>query len=231
MKRLTLALIAFILAAGIALPQKAMPKSIFDVNAGVSVPVDEFSYNTFRYDAGFASPGPNIEAEYLRYGKFFGFSASIGYASIFFNEKDYKAEYDLALDGYGTNYVTVGNYQVLKFLVGLTLKIPEFCHTEVILLFNLGYAVCVHPELSVTNSELGEINSVARDAGGSPVSNTGLKVNYWLNERYGLTLTAGVSQMRPGFYDPTGPGGSFFLPLHYANINAGFVMNLNPPVL
>ena len=211
--------------------QQKLRKSIFGVNAGVSVPFDDFAANTFIYDAGFANVGPDMEAEYLYYGKVFGFSSSIGYTSIFFNEKDYKAEYDRVLDGYGTNEVTAGNYQVLKFLVGFTLKIPEFNHTEVMLLFHLGYALSVHPKLSVTNSELGEINSIARDAGGGPVSNAGLKINYWLNDRYGLTLNGGVNLTRPGFYDATGPGGSFFLPIHYANINAGFVMNLNPPAL
>jgi hypothetical protein len=83
----------------------------------------------------------------------------------------------------------------------------------------------------VTNSRLGLINSFDRDAGGAPVSNLGLKINYWLNGRYGLTLNAGVNLTTPTFYDRSGPGGSFLLPVRYANINAGFVMNLNPPEL
>jgi len=80
----------------------------------------------------------------------------------------------------------------------------------------------------VTNSELGEINRVPKDAGGAAVSNAGLKINYWLNERYGLSLNAGLNLTLPGFYDGTGPGGSFFLPVHYSNFNVGFVMKLNP---
>ncbi len=181
--------------------------------------------------SGFASAGPDIEVEYIYYGKFFGFSSSIGYSSIFFNEKAYQAEYARVLGGYGTNEVTAGNYQILKFLVGYTLKIPEFSHTEVMLLFHLGYALSVHPDLLVTNSELGEINRVSKDAAGAPVSNAGLKINYWLNERYGLTLNAGLNLTLPGFYDDSGPGGSFFLPVHYSNINVGFVMNLKPASL
>lgn len=227
MKRLFLAILVLILTVNPLFPQKAGKKSLFGVNAGLSLPFDEFAQNTFHYDAGFAGPGPNIEAEFLRYGKYFGFSSSIGYASIFYKEKDYQAEYDRVLNGYGSNEVTAGNYQVLKFLVGFTLKIPEIKNTEVMLLFHLGYALSVHPNLIVINSELGEINSAQQDAGGAPVSNAGLKINYWLNERYGLTLNGGINLTRPGFYDGTGPGGSFFMPIRYANANIGFVLKLN----
>lgn len=231
MSRILLVYIALILAAPPLFSQKTGKKSVFGVNSGVSLPFNDFADKTMIYRAGFASAGPNIEAEYLYYGKFFGFSSSIGYASIFFNEKAYQAEYARALGGYGTNEVTAGNYQILKFLVGYTLKIPEFNHTEVMILFHLGYALTVHPDLLVTNSELGEINRVAKDAGGAPVSNAGLKINYWLTRQYGLTLNAGLNLTLPGFYDDTGPGGSFFLPVHYSNINIGFVMNLKPASL
>ena len=64
-------------------PQKPAKKSVFGVDTGVSIPLDEFAVKTFTYDAGFASPGPNIEAEYLYYGKIFGFSSSLGYSSLF----------------------------------------------------------------------------------------------------------------------------------------------------
>ncbi len=227
MKTLFLAIIVLIVAVNPLFPQKAGAKSVFGVNAGLSVPYDEFAQTTFKYDAGFASLGPNIEAEFLHYGKFFGFSSGIGYASIFFKEKDYLAEYDRVLNGYGSNAVTAGNYQVLKFLVGFTLKLPEIKRTEVMLLFHLGYALSIHPNLVVTNTELGEINSITRQADGAPVSNAGLKINYWLNQRCGLTLKGGFNYTRPGFYDETGPGGSFFLPMHYSNANIGLVLKLN----
>lgn len=111
--------------------QQKVRKSVFGVNTGISIPFDEFAVKAFTYDAGFSSPGPNLEVEYLYYGKVFGFSSSVGYSSLFFNERSYQAEYDRTLNGYGTNDVSAGNYQVLKFLVGFTLKIPEFNHTEV----------------------------------------------------------------------------------------------------
>ncbi len=231
MKRLTIVLLVLMLTAVTALPQKSARKSVFGVNAGVSVPFNEFADKTFDYDAGFATVGPNIEADYLYYGNYFGFSSSIGYASIFFNEKAYKSEYDRTLNGYGNNEVSAGNYQIIKALVGFTFKIPEFSHTEVMLLFHLGYAVAVHPNLLVTNSELGVINSVARDAGGGPVASAGLKVNYWLNERYGVSLNGSVNGMSSGFIDETGPDGNFQMPLNHASINIGFVMNLKTPSL
>lgn len=227
MKQVYLVLLALILAANPLFPQKPGKKSVFGANAGLTVPYNEFAQNELNYDCGFASPGANIEAEYLYYGKYFGFSSSIGYASIFFNEKDYQAEYDRVLDGYGINEVTAGNFQVMKLLVGFTFKVPEINHTEVMLLFHLGYALSVHPDILVTNTEMGVINSISRDAGGSPVCNTGLKINYWLNENYGLTLNGGMNLTWPSFYDQTSFGGTFTMPIHYANINFGIVMNLN----
>jgi len=231
MKRLTLALLILMLAAVTASPQKTPGKSVFGVSTGVSVPLDEFALKTFTWDAGFAAPGPNLEAEYLYYGKIIGFSSSLGYASFFFNEKAYQAEYDRTLGGYGSNSVSAGNMQVIKALIGFTIKTPEFHHTEVMLLFHLGYAVAVHPNLLVTNSELGVINSVERNAGNGPVANMGLQINYWLNERYGLSFNSSVNGLSAGFMDETGPDGNFQMPLNHADFNIGFVMNLKTPSL
>ncbi len=227
MKKLFLAFLVIVVSINPLFSQKTYKKSVFGANAGLSIPIDEFAQNTFIYDAGFAGFGPNIEVEFLRYGRWFGFSSSIGYASIFFNEKDYQAEYDRVLSGYGSNEVTAGNYQVLKFLVGYMLKIPEIKRTEVMLLVHLGYAHCVHPNLVVTNPELGEINSIGRSIDGSPIFNMGLKINYWLNDRYGINLNFGNNLTRPVFDDETGIEGSFALPIQYSNANIGFVMNLN----
>lgn len=232
MKRLTLALLILMLAAVTASPQKTPGKSVFGVSTGVSVPLDEFALKTFTWDAGFAAPGPNLEAEYLYYGKVFGFSSSLGYANFFFNEKAYLSEYDRTLNDYGVNEVSAGNYQVIKALIGFTLKIPEFSNTDVMLLFHLGYARAVHPNLLVTNSELGVINSVERNTGsGGAVASAGLKINYWLNERYGLSFNSSVNGLSAGFMDETGPDGNFQMPLNHADFNIGFVMNLKTPSL
>jgi hypothetical protein len=220
-----MALLVLVTATGHA--QQKVRKSVFGVHTGVSVPLGEFALKTFTWDAGFAAPGPNLEAEYLYYGKVFGFSSSLGYANFFFNEKAYLSEYDRTLNGYGVNEVTAGNYQVIKALIGFTLKIPEFSNTEVMLLFHLGYTRAVHPNLLVTNSELGVINSVERNTGsGGPVASAGLKINYWLNERYGVSLNGSVNGMSSGFIDETAPDGNFTQPMSYVNVNVGFVMNL-----
>ena len=224
-----LALVLFLTASGLA--QEKIRKSVFGASTGVSVPYKEFAYKTFRYDAGFAAPGPNLKAEYQYYGNYFGFSSGIGYSSLFFNEKAYRAEYDRTLNGYGTNTVSAGNYQVLEILVGFILKLPEINHTDVMLLFHLGFAKSVHPDLVVTNSEYGVINSIGRNAGECPAANAGIRVNHWLNEKYGVSFNCSLSSTTPSFGDSTGPGGSFLMPVKYANINVGFVMNLKSPSL
>ena len=211
--------------------QEKVRKSVFGANTGVSIPYMEFAKKTFRYDAGFAAPGPNIGAEYMYYGKVLGFSSGIGYSSFFFNEKAYRAEYDRTLDGYGTNTVSAGNFQVLQFLLGFTLKLPEIEHTDIMLLFHMGLALCVHPDLTVTNSEYGVINSIDRNAGVCPAANAGIKVNHWLNEKYAVSFNCNFSSATPSFGDATGPGGSFMMPMKFVNINIGFVMNLNAPSL
>jgi hypothetical protein len=231
MKRTILFSMVLFLAAVTALPQKRTWKSVLGAGAGVSIPYKEFSYNTFRYDAGFASPGPNLEAEYLFYGKIFGFSTAIGYSSLFFDENAYRAEYDRTLGGYGINEVSAGNYQVLKILAGFTLKLPEIEHTEVMFLFHLGFAHTVHPDLLVTNSELGVINSIEKVSGAGPAANAGIKINYWLNERYGISLNGSVSTTTPSFTDYTAPDSYFGLPVYCAAVNVGFVMNLRTPSL
>jgi hypothetical protein len=229
MKRAILFSMVLFFAFVTALPQKRTWKSVFGAGAGVSIPYKEFAYNTFRYDAGFAHPGPKLEAEYLFYGKIFGLSAAVGYSSLFFNENAYSAEYDRTLGGYGINEVSAGNYQLLKFLAGFTLKLPETNHTEVMFLFHLGFALSVHPDILVTNSELGVINSIEKVRGAGPAANAGIKINYWLNERYGLSLNGSLSTATPSFTDYTAPDSYFDLPIYCAAVNVGFVMNFRTP--
>lgn len=231
MKRCLALMALMVLVTATGLAQERIRKSVFGASTGVSIPYMELAKKTFRYDAGFAAPGLNIGAEYLYYGNYFGFSSSIGYSSLFFNEKAYRAEYDRTLDGYGTNTVSAGNYQVLEFLTGFTLKLPETEYTEVMLLFHLGIALCVHPDLIVTNSEYGVINSIDRNTGVCPAANAGIKVNHWLNDRYGVSFNCNLSSATPFLGDATGPGGSFQMPIKFANINFGFVMNLKSPAL
>lgn len=226
MRKVFTILALLVLMAATCQAQQKIRKSVFGANAGVSIPLGEFALKTFTYDAGFAAPGPNLGAEYLYYGKIFGFSSSIGYASFFFNGKAYQSEYDRTLGGYGINDVSAGNYQMIKFLAGFTLKIPEIKHTEVMLLFHLGYAACIHPDLRVTNSEYGVINSIAKTNNGNLVADAGLKINYWLTERYGVSIKGSVSTTEPSFSDPAGPNGYFDMLINHASVNVGFIMNL-----
>lgn len=202
-------------------------KSVFVISSGCSVPYKEFAWKTMKSQAGFAAPGFNLEVDFMRYtGRYFGLSATTGYASLFFSKDEYQAHYDRILNGYGQNVVEAGNYQVLKGLVGLILKIPETRHTEALLILQLGIARSVHPDLTVTNSKLGVINSVSKNSDWNPMSNIGLKVNYWLTDKYGIGLNYNLNLTRPDFYDQTSIEKTFFLPVRYMNINAGLVMKL-----
>ena len=227
MKKTTITLLFFLIEINLLYSQEYIRKTIFGVNAGCSLPYAEFAARKMTSYAGFASPGMNIEIELMRYtNRFFGFTSGISYASFFFREKAYRAEYDRILEGYGENKVSAGNYQVLTGVLGFILKIPETRHTEALIVCRLGIAMSVHPDLAVTNSKLGVINSVSNNSDWDTLANMGLKVHYWLTEKYGITFNYSLNSTRPYFRDDTGLGNSFFLPVRYMNINAGFVMNL-----
>ncbi len=228
MKRTAITIVILLTSVNLVCAQKADKKSIFVASSGISIPFDDFANKKMENKAGFAGVGPNIETEFLHYGNYFGLSAGIGYSSMFFNENAYRAEYDRILNHYGENTVSAGNYQVMKGLLGFILKIPEMKHTEVLFVFQLGGALSVHPDLIVTNSELGEINTVQKNASWSAISNAGLKINYWLNEKYGINLNYGLNFTRPGFIDETSIEETFTLPVRYQNINVGFIMRLQP---
>jgi hypothetical protein len=227
MKKTAITLLFFLLELNLLYSQGNNRKTVFGANAGCSVPYAEFAARTMGSYAGFASPGMNMEIDLLRYtSRFFGFSSGIGYASFFFNEKAYQAEYDRILAGYGQNTVSAGNYQVLTGMLGFILKIPETRHTEALIVCKLGIAMSVHPDLTVTNSRLGEINTVGKNSDWNFAADMGLKVHYWLTEKYGITINYNLNSTRPDFRDQTSTNNVFFLPVRYMNINVGFVMNL-----
>ncbi len=227
MKKLSLIILTILVIITQGFAQSGNKKWVAGVSSGVSVPYAEFAEKYMHASAGFASSGANIEVDFFRYaGKFFAFSSNLGYANIFFNETAYKSGFDSIpyLDGKTT--VDAGNYQVLKGLLGLSIKIPESQHFEVLFVFQLGFSMSVHPELSVTNSEWGVINSVKKDAAWSIISYAGLKINYYLSDKYGISLNYCRNSTNPSFDDDTSPEGFFTLPVKYQNINIGFVINL-----
>lgn len=227
MKKPVIIILIFLITITLVNAQEENKKSIVGINSGISIPFADFADKKMENYSGFAGTGANIEIDFFRYtGRFFGLSSNIGYSNIFFNEKAYKSEYDRILDNYGETTVAAGNYQVLKGLIGLILKIPETRHTEVLLVFQLGCSMSVHPDLLVTNSELGEINSVKKDTDWSSMSNAGIKINYYLSEKYGISLNYSLNSTKPGFYDETSVERVFILPVRYQNINIGLVINL-----
>jgi len=227
MKKAALAIFTFMIAITPAYTQNKNKKSVAGISSGLSVPFAEFADKKMEYHSGFAGVGPNIEVDFLRYtGKYFGLSSNIGYSNIFFNEKAYQLEYDRILVNYGENSVDAGNYHLLKGLLGFILKIPETKHTEVLLIFQLGCAMSIHPDLLVSNSELSVINSVKKDTDWSAMSNMGIKINYYLTEKYGISLNYNRNYTTPGFSDVTSIERVFFLPVRYQNINVGLVINL-----
>lgn len=227
-------ILTFMLAINLVYAQEGNQKSVLGISSGISIPFDTFDNKTMTNNAGFAGAGANLEIDFLRYlEKFFGITSTIGYSNISLNESAYKAEYDRILNNYGETVVDAGNYQVLKGMLGLIIIIPATKQAEVLLVIQLGFAMSVHPDIVVSNSELGEINSVGKNIAWSPLSSAGLKFNYRLSEKYGISLNYNLNYTTPGFhddYDDTGPGtgtgGAFSLPVRYQNINIGFVMNL-----
>jgi len=227
MKKPVLTILIFLVTITLVYAQKWNKKSVVGINSGVSIPFADFADKKMENYSGFAGTGGNIEIDFFRYtGRFFGLVSNIGYSNIFFSEKAYKSEYDRVLANYGENMVKAGNYHLLKGLLGLILKIPETKNIEVLLVFQAGCAMSIHPNLLVTNSELGVINSVRKNTKWSAMSNTGIKANYWLTEKYGISLNYGLNFTTPGFGDVTSIEQVFFLPVRYQNINVGLVINL-----
>jgi hypothetical protein len=227
MKKAAITVLTILIAINLASAQKENKKWVAGVNAGMSVPFADFAIKKMVFNAGFASPGVNADIDFFRYtGRFFALSSTIGYTSIFFNEKAYQSEYSYIPNLEGETTVDAGNYQIMKGLLGFVIKIPETRHTEVLINLQAGYAMSVHPDLLVTNTEWGEINSVKKNIAWSPMSSAGIKVNYYLSEKYGVSLNYDLNFTKPGFSDKTSIEKSFTLPVRYQNINIGFVMNL-----
>jgi hypothetical protein len=227
MRNLIINLLISFLTIVSATAQKENKKSIAGINTGISVPYSDFTNNQMELDAGFAGIGPNLEVDLMRYtGRFFGLSSNIGYTNLFFNEKAYKSEYNQILGQNGDITVEAGNYQVLKGLLGIIVKTPEFKNTEILFIVQLGYSLSIHPEILVDHSEWGIINSIKKDKDWGMISNAGIKMNYYLSEKYGISINYNLNATTANFRDITSFEKVFNLPIRYQNINLGFVINL-----
>jgi hypothetical protein len=218
----------FLLAVGTSLnAQGENKKNVFSGHAGVSLPTNEFAGTTFDYDAGFATAGGNIELNYYRYtGKYFALNASIGYSAFGFNETAYTNEYYLALNRTEGIKTEAGAYQFLNTSFGLVFKIPIGSDFELLFTPMLGYALCHHPDLVVTDDETGVINSVSKDNDGAGSAGIKAQLNYFFSEKYGINLSYSRFSTKPVFGDETSFEQHFDLPVSFQNINIGLTIIL-----
>jgi hypothetical protein len=197
------------------------------VNSGISVPYSDFANKTMVIDAGFAGVGMNIGVDYLSSkDRFLGFCASAGWSNINFNKKAYKSEYERVLNDNGEITVIAGNYNFFKTVVGLTAKIPEFHSIKILFIAQVGGSFDIHPELKVDHSRYGIINSIPQDNDWALIGNLGMKVNYKISDKYGVSLGYCLNSLRPAFNSNSSLVGNFFMPVRFQNINLGFIFKL-----
>jgi hypothetical protein len=207
--------------------QNENKKNVFSGHLGVSIPTNEFAETTFGYDAGYANTGANIELNYYRYtGKFFAFNVSIGYAAFGFNESAYTNDYYSALNSTDGIKTEAGAYQFLNTSFGLVFKIPIGSDFEVLFTPMLGFALCHHPDLVVTDDEAGVINSVIKDNAGAGSAGIKAQLNYYFSEKYGINLSYSRFSTTPAFTDETSYEQHFNLPVSFQNINIGLTIIL-----
>ncbi len=206
--------------------QKAPGKKLLLVHAGASLPYGDFTEKTFTYEAGFAAPGANIESNFLWYRKWIGLEATVGYANLFFAKNSYLSAYQQILGNEGVTTVQAGNYQTLKCTAGFLLRVVEFGSTEFRIDFQAGMALNVHPEIEVTNSFWGTLNSIPKSSDWQSISSIGLDVSHYLSEKYALVMNVNSNHTHPGFDDAAIWGRSFNLLIRYVNINIGLLIAL-----
>ena len=207
--------------------QNENKKNVFSGFLGVSIPTNEFAETTFEYDAGYANVGANIELNYYRYtGKYFALNVSIGYAAFGFNENAYTKGYYRALNKTDGIKTEAGAYQLLNTSFGLVFKIPIGSDFEVLFVPMLGFALCHHPDLVVTDDETGVINSVSNDNSGAGSAGIKAQLNYFFSEKYGINLSYSRFSTAPTFSDETSFEQHFNLPVSFQNINIGLTVIL-----
>lgn len=207
--------------------QNENKKNVFSGFLGVSIPTNEFAETTFDYDAGYANVGANIELNYYRYtGKYFALNLSIGYAAFGFNESAYTNEYYRALNKTDGIKTEAGAYQLLNTSFGIVFKIPVGSDFEVLFVPMLGFALCHHPDLVVTDDETGVINSVSKDNSGAGSAGIKAQFNYYFSEKYGINLSYSRFSTTPTFSDETSFEQHFTLPVSFQNINIGLTVIL-----
>jgi hypothetical protein len=143
-----------------------------------------------------------------------------------FSKKAYKSEYERVLNDDGEITVTAGNYNFFNTVIGLTAKMPEFHSIKILFIAQVGGSFDIHPELKVDHSRYGIINSIPQDHDWALIGNLGMKVNYKISDKYGVSLGYCLNSLRPAFYSNSSLVGNFFMPVRFQNINLGFIFKL-----
>jgi hypothetical protein len=90
----------------------------------------------------------------------------------------------------------------------------------------LGFALCHHPDLVVTDDETGVINSISKDNTGAGSAGIKAQLNYFFSEKYGISLSYSRFSTTPAFSDETSFEQHFNLPVSFQNINIGLTIIL-----
>jgi len=220
-----LLLIALILLCVLPLnAQETVNRNALSLSAGAAVPYAEFANSSFTWRSGFASTGMNLDAKLIHYGKrkIFGIYADAGYTYLFFNEKQYLAEYERIFEDEGTMSVTTGGYHFLKAEAGFLIRTITIRDTRIILQTGVGYTLCRHPYLSAVNTYWGTVNTVNSDLDMQLSGTAGILVEHTLDEYTGIHLSWQLFACKPDFRDRESyREHTFYLPVRIQHINIG----------
>jgi hypothetical protein len=220
-------LLVAILASNCLIPvqaQEPVNRNALSISAGPSIPYAEFANKTFTNRAGFAKAGANLNLDIIRYGRrgIFGVYADLKLANLFFDENSYIAEYERILNNEGTTTANTGSYQFLTVHGGFLIRFSEFLDTRIILQTGIGYSLCRHPYLTVTNSYWGNINTVNSDLDIQIGSSATIKVERTLNDKTGIHLSYSLFACKPNFRDTESfRDYIYYVPVRYQDINIG----------
>lgn len=204
--------------------QEPVIRNALSISTGPSIPYAEFANKTFTSRAGFAKAGANLDLDIIRYSRrgIFGIYADLGLANIFFDEKSYVAEYERILTNEGAITASTGSYQFLTVHGGFLLRFAAILDTRIILQAGIGYTLARHPNLTVTNSYWGDINTVNSDLDLQIGSSASIRVERALNKETGIHLSYSLFACLPDFRDTENfRDYTFYLPVRYQSINIG----------
>lgn len=201
--------------------------SVFCLATGISLPTSDFANTKFDYDAGFASTGVNFQLDYYRYtGKYFALNTNIGYSNFTFNNNEYRNEYQRLLNKSNGIKITTGHYQILKGSLGLVFKTPKIHSFEFLIIPQIGYSLCYHPNIEVIDDIIGELNSIKKNNDSALFFSFEAKGNFYISDKYGLFFSYGRSYVNPSFKDITSYEQHFYLPIKYQNFNFGLTISI-----